>query len=81
MTKRRTLEPGVRASPASPAHRTSTSIFEFLARAAGAYVTAGSAIQTAAKMSLAVGYIDEWEGDLFIFDSDGNPTTRYVQPQ
>jgi hypothetical protein len=42
---------------------------------------AGAAIQTAAKMSLAVGYIDEWEGDLFIFDSDGNPTTRYVQPQ
>jgi hypothetical protein len=52
-----------------------------VARASGAYVTAGSAIQKAGKMSLAVGYIDEWEGDLFIFDSDGNPTTRYVQPQ
>jgi hypothetical protein len=52
-----------------------------VARASGAYVKAGSAIQYAGKMSLAVGYIDEWEGDLFVFDPDGNPTSRDVPPQ
>jgi hypothetical protein len=51
-----------------------------VARAAGAYVKAGSAIQKAAKMSLAVGYIDQWEGELFVFDPKGNPTTR-TDPQ
>lgn len=49
-----------------------------VAVAAEAYVTAGSANQTAGKMCIAPGYIDEWVGEVFTFNPQGAKTSRVV---